>query len=92
MAIAGEYDFVPMMPKGGAGYMLSNSLSVGIFQWIYKADGHGLKKSKSVYRVRGPANRWQEINERARFLCNVWNAAGVDIEKVECKRRKSETI
>lgn len=74
-------------------YKLSNSLSVGIFQWIYKADGHGLKKSKSVYRVPWSSEQVAgDRNERARFLCNVWNAAGVDIEKVECKRRKSETI
>lgn len=92
MAIAGEYDFVPL--ANGVGYFgsASNTLSVGIFQWIYTKDGHDLKKSKAVYRVKGPADRWQEINERAGFLCTVWNAAGVDVEKVEYKRKRSETI
>lgn len=92
MARPGEYDFAPL--GNGVGYFGSSAatLSVGIFRWIYKADGHGLKKSKAVYRVKGLADRWKEINERARCLCTVWNAAGVDVEKVEYKRKRSETI
>lgn len=88
MAIAGEYDFVPL--ANGVGYFgsASNTLSVGIFQWIYKADGHGLKKSKAVYRVKGPADMWQEINERARSLCDIWNSDCFD----EILPKKSETI
>jgi hypothetical protein len=54
MAIAGEYDFVPLI-----GREWSNTVSLGIFQWVYRADGHGLKKSKAVYRVKGTASRWQ---------------------------------
>lgn len=92
MAKPGEYDFVRLGPGHGFFGSASVTLSVGIFQWIYKADGHGLKKSKAVYRVKGPAHRWQEINNRARFLCDLWNSAGVDVEKVKYKRRKSETI
>lgn len=88
MAKPGEYDFVRLTGP----IFTYETLSVGIFQWVYKADGHGLKKSKAVYRVKGPAHRWQEINERARCLCTVWNSAGVDVEKVEYKRKKSETI
>ena len=69
MAIAGEYDFVPLI-----GIEWSDTVSLGIFQWVYRADGHGLKKSKAVYRVRGPAHRWEEINARARKLCDEFNA------------------
>lgn len=88
MAIAGEYDFVPIVAKGGIGDMLTNTLSTGIFQWVYRADGHGLKKSKAVYRVKGPAHRWQEINERARCLCDLFNAGCFG----EILGKKSETI
>ena len=89
MAIAGEYDFVPLT-SDDSGW--PEVLSVGIFQWIYRVDGRGLKKSKAVYRVKGPAHRWQEINERARALCDVWNSAGFNLEGVQYKRKKSETI
>lgn len=92
MAKPGEYDFEPLKDAFGHTVTFSDTLSVGIFQWVYRANGHGLKKSKAVYRIKGPAHRWQEINERARFLCNVWNSAGVDTEKMECKRKKSETM
>lgn len=88
MAKPGEYDFVPMMPI----YDGPSTLSVGIFQWVYRANGHGLKKSKVVYRVKGSAHRWQEINERARALCDVWNSAGVDLGNMQYKKKKSETI
>lgn len=73
MAIAGEYDFEPL--ANGVGYFgsASNTLSVGIFQWVYRTDGHGLKKSKAIYRVKGPASKWQEINERARKICEMLN-------------------
>lgn len=87
MAKPGEYDFVRLPARESA-----DTLSVGIFQWVYKSDGHGLKKSKSVYRVKGPASKWKEINERARALCDVWNSAGVDLEGVQYKKKKSETI
>jgi hypothetical protein len=85
MAKPGEYDFVPLI-----GRKCLNTVSLGIFQWVYRADGHGLKKSKAVYRVKGPAHKWQEINGRARCLCDAFNVSG-DFDYVSCGR-KSETI
>jgi hypothetical protein len=88
MAKPGEYDFVPVMPI----YDGPSTLSVGIFQWVYTKDGKSLKKSKAVYRVKGPAYRWQEIKERARALCDVWNSAGTSLDDMLFKKKKSETI
>jgi hypothetical protein len=88
MAKPGEYDFVPL---GSDHFFLGSALttlSVGIFRWIYTKDGHGLKKSKTIYRVKGPASKWQEINERARFLCDLWNSDCFD----EILPKKSETL
>lgn len=84
MARPGEYDFVPLI-----GREWSNTVSLSIFQWVYKADGHGLKKSKAIYRVKGPASKWKEINERARHICLVWNSSGVVFGE---NQKKSETI
>lgn len=91
MAKPGEYDFNEIeeyMMK----YVKQSTVSVGIFQWVYKIDGKNLKKSKSVYRVKGPAHRWQEINERARCLCNAWNSVGTVLDSLPFKKKKSETI
>ena len=85
MAKPGEYDFVPLI-----GREWSNTVSLGIFQWIYRADGHGLKKSKIVYRIKGPAYEWQKINARAKYLCEQWNWAKFDLDGMQYK--KSETI
>ena len=83
MAKPGEYDFVPVVGKYS-----NQTISVGIFQWIYRADGHGLKKSKVAYRVKGPANKWKEINARASQICSSLNAGCF----LEVLAKKSETI
>lgn len=85
MAIAGQYDFVPLI-----GREWSNTVSLGIFQWIYKADGHGLKKSKAIYRVKGLAHEWKAINKRAEVLCESMNKHDPKMETFYGK--KSETI
>ena len=88
MAKPGEYDFEPLGDGGGFFRSEATTRSVSIFQWIYRTDGHGLKKSKSVYRVKGPADRWREINERAIHLCALWNKTYFDA----ILWKKSETI
>ena len=85
MAKPGEFDFVPLVAPLNT---VVDTLSVGIFQWVYKADGHGLKKSAAVYRVKGPAYRWELINSRAKYLCGIWNNAREPLSL----DTKSETI
>jgi hypothetical protein len=89
MAKPGEYDFVPLGDVHGIWESSAEMRSVGIFQWIYKADGHGLKKSKVVYRVKGPWHWWEKVNERARYICLVWNSSGVVFGE---NQKRSETI
>jgi len=89
MAKPGEYDFDPLRAPDAE---WSNTLSVGICQWVYTKDGKNLKKSKVVYRVKGQASKWQEINERARNLCNAWNSVGTALDDMLFEKKKSETI
>jgi hypothetical protein len=84
MAIAGEYDFERLTVLH-SGY---RTLSVNIFKWIYKWDRKGLKKSKGVYRVKGPAYMFPAINERARQICDELNAGKNSV----IGKKKSETI
>lgn len=46
------------------------SFSVGIFQWLLKISGKGLKKSAVKYRVRGSISNYQLVYKRAEEICN----------------------
>ena len=50
--------------------------SVGIYQWLPKASGDGLKKSKTV-RVKGYVSEPERVYQRAKALCHKLNAAHV---------------
>lgn len=85
MAIAAQYDFDPLRYDDS---IWRDTLSVGIFQWIYTKDGKRLKRSKCVYRVKGPSNMFPAINERARQICDELNAGKNSV----IGKKKSETI
>lgn len=88
----GEFDFVPCEKIRWDFWQesIARNTSARIFQWIDKADGKSLKKSKAVYRVKGPAHKWQEINNRAEMLCEFMNKHDPKMETFYGK--KSETI
>jgi hypothetical protein len=76
----GKHDF----DGACAGYKFAN-FSVGIFQYVRRAGGKGLKRSAVKYRVRGPSSRADHIYERAKEVCRLLDNGG-DMGK------KSETI
>lgn len=43
----------------------NQTFSVGIFQWIPKKYGEGLKRSRVMKRMRGYSNQPEELYERA---------------------------
>ena len=63
--------------------------SVGIFQWLPKASGKGLKKSAVVYRVRGLTSDPLPVYDRAKEICDLLDSPDPP-EWLEYK--KSETI
>jgi hypothetical protein len=55
------------------------TFSVGLFQWLPKAGGGGLKKSKTI-RVNGYVADPEAVYNKARELCARFNAEGVKLE------------
>ena len=58
---------------------LYDTFSVPVFQWIPKASGKGLKKSKTI-RVNGYTADPQRAYDRAAELCRQLNEAGVRLD------------
>ncbi len=55
------------------------TLSVGVYQWLPKAGGKGLKQSKSI-RVMGYTAEPQRVYDKADELCRRLNEAGARID------------
>jgi hypothetical protein len=53
-----------------------STFSVGVFQWLPKASGKGLKRSTSI-RVTGYTAEPQRVFDKADELCRKLNEAGV---------------
>lgn len=47
------------------------TFSVGIFQWIPKVNGKGLKKSAVKFRVRGKTSEPEKVYKHARRICDM---------------------
>jgi hypothetical protein len=72
-----KHDFSGSYAPGKSDYVLlseyfsNKTFSVGIFQWIPKADGKGMKKSAVKYRIYGlPANK-KAVYKRAQYVCRL---------------------
>ena len=77
----GKHDF----DGACAGNTNRATFSVGIFQYLRKSGGKGLKRSEVKYRVKGPSSKADEIYARAKEVCWMLDNGG-DMGK------KSETI
>lgn len=55
--------------------------SVGIFQWLPKASGKGLKKSAVKFRIKGSSNNPQKVYSQARIICDKMNNGFVPEKK-----------
>ena len=56
------------------------TFSVGIFQWIPKSSGNGLKKSAVKLRIKGYSNKPEKVYEAATFWCKCLDA-GIEIKQ-----------
>jgi hypothetical protein len=70
-----QWDFAgacaPDQPQFSASWV---TFSVGIFQWLPKAGGRGLKRGKVVRRVKGYVSDPQECYDRAHRIVTALNA------------------
>jgi DNA primase len=63
-----EHDFSGACEPGKSHYS-HQTFSLGIFQWVAKSGGKGLKKSKVRVRVSGPVHEAEAMREIARNIC-----------------------
>ena len=71
----GEWDFDGACIPDVSHYHC-RTFSVGIFQWLPKRSGRGLKRGKVVQRVRGLASDPEEVFALARAICDRLNGGG----------------
>lgn len=57
------------IPVKGLTFPSQKTFSVGIFQWVPKASGNGLKKTPVKYRVFGLITQPESVFARAREIC-----------------------
>lgn len=51
------------------GEKATKTFSVGIFQWVPKSSGRGLKRSKSIKRIKGLGSEPETVLAQARTAC-----------------------
>lgn len=83
--IAFKHDFDGNCKPGSKGWWNNKTFSVGIFQWLPKSGGKGLKRSAVKYRVKGKCDVAEIVYARAAQIC-VHLDAGLILTK------KSESI
>ena len=74
--IEGMYDYDGACKPGGGGelvYGVQQTFSVGIFKWVKKANGRGLKRSPVVKRIRGYMSDPDDVYLRAQVECDILN-------------------
>lgn len=69
--------------KPGKHYSEQQTFSVGIFQWLPKASGKGVKRSAVKYRVRGNIDNADAVFARALEVCTQLDAGQVFTKKSE---------
>jgi hypothetical protein len=73
MATELEHDFSGACEPGRA-HGVHQTFSLGVFQWVAKAGGKGLKKSSVKVRVSGSVYEAERVREAARKVCNELDA------------------
>ncbi len=89
MATSHEWDFGgecdPLKRGGGKWSASIRTFSLGIFQWLPKANGNGLKRGKVVQRVKGYVSCPEEAHAEAQAIVDLLNSRhGSDCGCDEC--------
>lgn len=71
--VAWEYDWDGAYVPGSEFMASCRTFSVGIFQWVPKVGGKGLKRSAVKTRIRGLVANPQEVYQKAREMCDKLN-------------------
>lgn len=77
MKKAYRHDFSGSCAPGKSHAFMNVMFSVGIFQWLPKSSGKGLKKSAVKFRVRGSSNNPEKVYKKAKEICRIMNGGFV---------------
>lgn len=67
--IEGNHSFSGSCAPGNREYFANTTFSIGIFQWVSKAGGKGLKKSAVKYRIIGLCSNPEIVYKKAKKVC-----------------------
>jgi len=68
-----NWDYDGVYKPGGSHAFGNVHFSVGIFQWLPKTKGIGLKRGKTIQRVKGLSSNPEEVYEKAEEICKELN-------------------
>ena len=70
----GKHDYSgSCAPDGPEYYSNQKIFSVGVFQWLPKANGKGLKKSAVKFRVKGYSSQPEKVYDLAEMICDKYD-------------------
>lgn len=64
-------------PGASTGFASQIGFSVGVFQWVPKSGGKGLKRTAVKVRVKGWVRDAEKVYSKAREVCQLLDAGGV---------------
>lgn len=67
--LAGKHDWDGKYDPSKVEYPYLDTFSVGIFRWVVKSSGNGVKRGKAICRVRGWRMHPQDVYSVATRLC-----------------------
>ena len=70
----GKHDYSGMCTPEKWIHPSAETFSVGVFQWVWNANGTRLKKSPVKYRVKGKVSDAQKVYDRAKEICLAFDA------------------
>ena len=71
---AGKHSFGGMCAPAGGGYTAVKTFSVGVFEWIARASGRGVKRGPVKARVKGLTAAPEVVYARAAAICAALDA------------------
>lgn len=76
-----KHDYSGNCAPGQSGSSMNVMFSVGIFQWLPKSSGKGLKKSAVKFRIKGNVNNAENVYKRAKEFCKIMDEGFVPEKK-----------
>lgn len=68
-----KHDYSGSCAPGNTSNFGNTIFSVGIFQWLPKSSGKGLKKSAVKFRIKGNVNNAESVYSQAKIICDKMN-------------------